>query len=99
MPAASFLEKGFLTNSGGWSSGATPVSAGGRLQVDMEMVDLIFTKLRELYAGSTDKKDEPLLKATWDYDKTSQVTFAEDVLREINGYNLVTGELLKESVN
>ena len=97
LPAASFLEKeGSLTNSGRmvqWRyTGIGPV---GDSKSDMEMVDLIFTKLRELYAGSTDKKDEPLLKATWDYDKTSQVTFAEDVLREINGYNLVTGELLK----
>lgn len=97
LPAASFLEKeGSLTNSGRmvqWRyTGIGPV---GDSKSDMEMVDLIFTKLRELYAGSTDKKDEPILKATWDYDKTSQVTFAEDVLREINGYNLVTGELLK----
>jgi hypothetical protein len=26
-------------------------------------------RLRQLYAGSTDPKDEPLLNLTWDYDQ------------------------------
>ncbi len=97
LPAASFLEReGSLINSGRmvqWRyTGIEPV---GESKPDLEIIDLIFRKVRELYAGSTDKKDEILKKATWDYDNSDNITFAEEVLKEINGYNFVTGELLK----
>ncbi len=102
LPAASFLEReGSLTNSGRmvqWRyTGIEPV---GQAKADLLILDLIFKKVRELYAGSTDKKDETVMKITWDYDfdhddPEERIKFAEEVLREINGYNLVNGELLK----
>jgi formate dehydrogenase major subunit len=102
LPAASFLEReGSLTNSGRmvqWRyTGIEPV---GQSKPDLLILDLIFKKVRELYAGSTARKDEAIMKITWDYDfdhdsPKGRIAFAEEVLKEINGYNLVTGELLK----
>lgn len=58
-------------------------------------------KLKELYAGSIDPKDAPLLNLTWDYDYDEQPRLpdstlsriedepdVEKVLKEINGYHL-----------
>ncbi len=97
LPAASFLEKeGSLTNSGRmvqWRY--TGIKPPGEAKPDHEIIDLIFRRVREMYAGSTDRRDVALLNAEWDYDTSDLVAFAEEVLKEINGYNLVTGELLK----
>jgi formate dehydrogenase major subunit len=55
-------------------------------------------RLRELYAGSTDSKDRPLLDMTWDYDDPDPEARAKGepsalrVLQEINGYYTATGE-------
>ena len=58
-------------------------------------------RLRQLYAGSTDPKDQPLLNLTWDYDydepprlpdgsisRIENDVDAEKVLMEMNGYKL-----------
>src|SRR5262249_11571146 len=58
-------------------------------------------RLRQLYADSTDPRDQPLLALTWDYDfdhlqelpdrSTSRIAGEPDIeklLREINGYKL-----------
>lgn len=95
LPAASFLEKeGTLSNSGRlvqWRyTGIKPV---GQAKSDLEMHDLIFRKIRELYKDSTDPKDEPIKKIIWDYP-AEQKEMAEAVLKEINGYDLKTGKLL-----
>jgi formate dehydrogenase major subunit len=46
------------------------------------------------YAGSTDPKDWPLVNLHWDYSEhgPEREPHAEDVLREINGYDVATGE-------
>ena len=94
LPAAAFMEReGTLTNSGRmvqWRY--TGIKPPGEAKPDLEIIDLVFKKIRELYAGSTDAKDEPLLKLTWDYPTEDNPTFAEAVLKEIGGYNLITGE-------
>jgi formate dehydrogenase major subunit len=97
LPAAAFLEReGTLSNSGRlvqWRyTGITPP---GIAKPDLEIIDLIFRKIRDLYAGSTAAKDLPLLNITWDYPNEDNPTFAEAVLKELNGYDLVTGELNK----
>jgi formate dehydrogenase major subunit len=56
-------------------------------------------RLKELYAESTDPKDEPIKKLTWDYPEigANRDPSAEAVLKEINGYHLTgekAGELL-----
>ena len=56
-------------------------------------------RLRQLYAGSTEPKDQPLLNLTWDYDHDETAAAArrhaqpiegepdvEKVLQEINGF-------------
>ena len=102
LPAAAFMEReGSLTNSGRmvqWRY--TGIKPPGEARPDLVILDMIFKKVRELYAGSTERKDEALLKATWDYDydyddQGQLIEFAEEVLKEINGYDLTTGELLK----
>jgi formate dehydrogenase major subunit len=84
LPAAYFMEKeGTITNSGGmvqWRYAG--VKPPGQARPDLEIIDEVFRRVRDLYRGSSDPKDAPLLRAAWDYRKES---LAEDVLKEING--------------
>ncbi|MBW3548815.1 MAG: molybdopterin-dependent oxidoreductase [Actinobacteria bacterium] len=52
--------------------------------------------IRDKLSGSTDERDRPLLDLTWDYPTAGEhdEPSADAVLREINGYDLSTGELL-----
>jgi formate dehydrogenase major subunit len=94
LPAASFLEKeGSLSNSGRlvqWRY--TGIKPTGDSKGELEVIDLLYRKLRELYATSTEEKDQIFKRAAWDYPKENM---AEAVLQEINGRNLKTGEMLK----
>jgi formate dehydrogenase major subunit len=91
LPAASFLEKeGTKSNSGRlvqWNY--TMIKPPGQAKSDMEMVDLLFKKIRDLYANSTEEKDQIFKKVVWNYPKDNMF---EAVLQEIGGYNLKTGE-------
>ncbi|MDD2421578.1 MAG: molybdopterin-dependent oxidoreductase, partial [Heliobacteriaceae bacterium] len=94
LPAASFLEReGTKINSGRlvqWQySKIKPV---GQAKADLEIIDTLFNKIRDLYKGSTAERDQAILKANWQYPQENMV---EAVLKEINGYNLNTGELNK----
>jgi formate dehydrogenase major subunit len=84
LPAAYFMEKeGTITNSGGmvqWRYAG--VKPPGQARPDLEVIDEVFRRVRDLYKGSADPKDAPILKAAWSYGKA---TMAEDVLKEING--------------
>ncbi len=93
LPAASFLEKeGTLANSSRliqWRyTGIGPV---GESKSDLDIMDLMFKKLRDLYSGSTLYKDRIFKLASWNYPQEGK---PETVLKEINGYNLSTGKLL-----
>ncbi len=94
LPAASFLEKeGTKSNSGRlvqWCY--TKIAPPGEAKSDLEMIDLIYTKLRVLYAGSTAEKDQIFKRAVWNYPKANMY---EAVLKDINGYNLKTNEPIK----
>ena len=50
-------------------------------------------RLRQKLAGSTDRRDRPLLELAWDYPVhgEAQEPSGEDVLREINGWHVGTG--------
>lgn len=99
LPAASFLEKeGTKSNSGRlvqWCY--TKIAPPGEAKTDLEMIDLLFKKLRALYAGSTAEKDQIFKRAAWNYPnpKNGIAGMYEAVLQEINGYNLKTGEHIK----
>jgi len=92
LPAAYFMEKeGTISGSGRlvqWRYAG--VQPPGQAKPDFEIIDAVFKKVRALYQGSADPKDQPILKATWNYAN------AEDVLKEISGKNLKTGEFIKK---
>jgi formate dehydrogenase major subunit len=94
LPAASSLEKdGTITNSGRmvqWRyAGIPPV---GQAKGDLEIADRVFRRVRELYASSTEEKDAIFRRVIWNYQPKDM---AEQVLKEIGGYNLKTGETVK----
>jgi formate dehydrogenase major subunit len=93
LPASYFMEKeGTIAGSGRlvqWRYKA--VNPPGNAKEDIEILDAVFKKVRELYKGSTDAKDWPILNAVWAYDGASK---AEEVLKEIGGKNFKTGELI-----
>ena len=91
LPASYFMEKeGTISGSGRmvqWRYQA--VQPPGDARVDLDIIDSVFLKVRELYQGSTDEKDQLLTKALWNYQGPSK---AEAVLLEINGTNFKTGK-------
>ena len=93
FPAAFVYEKdGSLTNSSRWIQWKeAAIKPLGEAKPDLDMLDAVFKKVRKLYTGSADPKDEPILKARWDYGEEPK---ALKVLQEINGYNETTGKLL-----
>jgi len=93
LPACGPYEKeGSFVDSGRkvqWKYKA--VDGPGEALPDLDIVTELAMKLKELYAGSTDPKDRPILDLTWDYGDPPD---PEAVLKEINGYDLTTGKLL-----
>jgi formate dehydrogenase major subunit len=102
LPAAYFMEKeGTISGSGRlvqWRNAA--VSPPGQAKTDLEILDETFRRVRALYQGSTDPRDEPITKAAWNYPAASR---AEAVLQEISGRvtrdvpdkNLKAGDFVK----
>ena len=93
LPAASFLEKeGTLINSSRlvqWRyAGLEPL---GQAKPDIEILDLLFQKIREKYSSSNEDKDKAFKLANWNYPADNR---SDAVLKEINGYNFKTGKLL-----
>ena len=84
LPAAYFMEKeGTISGSGRlvqWRNLA--VNPPGQAKTDLEIFDTVFRKVRDLYRGSVEPKDAPLLRASWDYPAEGR---AEAVLQEISG--------------
>ena len=96
LPAAFWCEKaGSLSNSGRWIQWKdAAVAPEGETKPDLDIIDLIFKKVRELYKGSAATKDQGILNTVWNYDHGHEAD-PEKVLMEINGYNLAEGRLLK----
>ncbi len=98
LPVAHFMEKeGSITGSGRmvqWRYKA--VDPPGQAKGDLEILDQVFRRVRDSYKDSTAAKDEVLKKATWDYAGSGkdEAVLAESVLKEINGRNWKTGELV-----
>ena len=93
FPAAFVYEKaGSMSNSSRWiqwkDAALKPL---GESKPDLELMDLLFKKIRKLYAGSTEVKDAPILKARWEYGEEAS---ALKVLQELSGYDETTGKLL-----
>ena len=103
IPAAAAPEKeGSFTNTQRllqWHDKA--IDPPGDCRSDAWFVYNLGKRLKQLYAGSTDPRDQPLLNLTWDYDfdeppRLPDGTLSriegepdlEKVLQEINGYRL-----------
>jgi len=103
IPAAAAPEKeGSLTNTQRllqWHDKA--IDPAGDSRSDAWFLYNLGKRLKELYAGSTDPRDQPLLNLTWDYDfdraprlpdgRMSRIEGEPDVekvLMEINGHRL-----------
>ena len=103
IPAAAAQEKeGSLTNTQRllqWHNKALDPS--GDCRSDAWFLYNLGKRLKQLYAGSTDPRDQPLLNLTWDYDFDEQPHLPdgtpsriegepdlEKVLMEINGHHL-----------
>lgn len=82
LPAASLYEKeGSLTSGCRWLQWQPRLlTPPGAARADLTIIDGIFQALRHLYKDSTDPRDEPLLRAVWDYGTPAK---AARVLREI----------------
>jgi formate dehydrogenase major subunit len=95
LPAAYFMEKeGTISGSGRlvqWRYAG--VKPPGNARADLPVLDELFRRVRDLYCDSKDPKDQAITRAAWNYP---QEGMAEEVLKEINGRDLKTGELIKK---
>jgi formate dehydrogenase major subunit len=91
LPAAYFMEKeGTISGSGRmvqWRYKA--VEPPGEAKSDLEILDALFRRMRDLYKDSSSPKDQPIRNAAWSYPAAS---VAETVLQEIGGFDLKTGQ-------
>jgi formate dehydrogenase major subunit len=90
LPAASSVEKeGSITNSGRWAQWRyKAMNPPGDAKSDLEIVDLIFNEVRQLYKKENGKFPDPIVKANWNYTHEGHhEPDPELVAREINGYD------------
>jgi formate dehydrogenase major subunit len=100
LPAATVLEKdGTMTQTSRVLQGHDKaVEPAGDSKSDAYYLNWLVKRLKELYAGSTDPKDRPILDMTWNYDSDDPHEREKGepsvlkVLQEINGYHTATGE-------
>ena len=97
LPAAASVEKeGSVTNSSRLAQwrylcGATP----GEARSDLEIVNQLMLKLKELYKNEGGPLAEAITGLTWDYGTPAD---PHRVAKEINGYDLATGDLMANFV-
>ncbi len=100
LPAATVLEKdGTMTQTSRMLQGHDKaVEPAGDSKSDAYYFTWLAKRLKELYAGSTDPKDRPILDMTWNYEhedpheRERGEPSTLKVLQEINGYYTATGE-------
>jgi len=98
LPAVDAIEKAGSVVTSGRRMQWRPGVAGppGEAMEDIWILDRLVRALKDVYAGSTEAKDRPILDLVWDYGDPPDV---ELVAREINGYALedvkdASGEVL-----
>lgn len=103
LPAATVLEKeGTMTQTSRvLQAHDKAVEPAGESKSDAWYFTWFAKRLKELYAGSTDPKDRPILDMTWNYDNDDPHERERGepstlkVMQEINGYYTATGEQVK----
>lgn len=99
FPCAAHTEKeGSFTNTQRllqWHHKA--VEAPGEARSDLQFIYELGLRLKKLYADSKEDKDRALQVLTWDYPTKGprQEPDAEAVLKEISGYRVADGSLVK----
>ena len=87
IPAANVVEKeGTLTNTQRliqWHDKA--VDPPGDCRSDLWFLYHLGKRLKKLYEGSTDPKDQPLLHLTWDYEKDGPQVLPDGTVSRIQG--------------
>ena len=107
LPGATVLEKdGTMTQTSRLLQGHDKaVEPMGDSKSDAYYFTWLIKRLKELYAGSTDPKDRPILDVTWNYESDDPHEREKGepstlkVLQEINGFNTATGEQIANFVD
>jgi len=96
LPACSSFEKeGSISNSSRWMQYRwKAIEPKGESRPDLDIVHELAVKLKKLYANSPKSADKPFLALDWDYG-TDEAPDLDQIAKEINGYDLKTGKLLK----
>ena len=98
MPAASHVEKeGHFTNTQRllqWRDKA--IDPPGDARSELHFMYHLGRRIKAHYANSERDRDWPIRNLTWNYPEYGphREPHAEDVLKEINGYDLTTGRLV-----
>ncbi len=96
FPAATHTEKdGSFTNTQRllqWHHKA--VEPPGDCRSELDFIFQLGLRLKKMYAGTNDAKDQPIRSVTWDYPVEGPLSEprAEAVLAEINGYTVDDGK-------
>ncbi len=95
LPAALIYEKaGTILNSGRWlQQRYKAVDPVGDAKPDYEIVDMLRTRICELYRTEGGVCPEPILNAQWDYYINGKID-PRPVAWALNGYDAKTGRLL-----
>jgi formate dehydrogenase major subunit len=95
LPATHWIEKdGSFTNSGRWGQWKDAVlPPEGESRHDHWILAELFVRVRELYQQQGGKYPDPLLQLTMDY-KDPRRPELDEIAKEINGKDLVTGKRL-----
>ncbi len=93
LPAASSVEKeGSVSNSGRWAQWRyKAVNPPGEAKADLDIMDMIFRAVRELYKKDGGAFPDPIVKSLWNF--THEGEHEPDphmVAKEINGYDVKT---------
>ncbi len=91
LPAASSVEKeGSVSNSGRWAQWRyKAVHPVGESKSDLDILDLLFHEIRDLYKKEGGKFPDPILNANWNYTPAGHhEADPRMVAAEINGYTV-----------
>ncbi|MDD5288237.1 MAG: molybdopterin dinucleotide binding domain-containing protein, partial [Dehalococcoidales bacterium] len=91
LPMAASIEKeGSIANSGRWTQWRyAAVDAPGEAIPDLEAINEVMLKIKELYKSDTSPQAKMVKDVVWNYGHIT----SDAVAKEINGYDLTTGKL------
>ncbi len=97
--AASFEKEGSLTNSGRWCQWKYKAAGPpGEAKNNLWIIDKIFREVKDLYIKERKSKfPDPLINSQWDFNNESGDPCPHKVAKEINGFNLLTKELVNNN--